>query len=283
MGKKIQILSFYIAWGSRKKPDLGGIQSVLNSGFIPLITWEPWYRPQELPGTTRPEDQPDFSLSEILGGRYDDYIWNWALDLKQISSSIFFRLMHEMNGNWYPWCGSVNRNKPEEFVEVWCYIKSIFDKIGNDQLIWVWSPYVHSVPNESGNEIWRYYPGLKEVDWVALDGYNWGNTQEWSRWQSFEEIFGNGYDHLTQLAPEKPFMLAEVGCAEEGGDKAKWIKETFRILGDRFPKIKALIWFNVKKECDWRIESSFRSLRTFRENVGSWTFTYSDKKLGTYH
>ena len=283
MWKKIQVLSFYIAWGFRRKPDLGEIQSVLNSGFIPLITWEPWYRPQELPGATRPEDQPDFSLSEILSGRYDDYIWNWALDLKQISGPIFFRPMHEMNGNWYPWCGRVNGNKPEEFVEAWCYIKSIFDKIGNDQLIWVWSPHVHSVPNELGNEIRRYYPGPKEVDWVALDGYNWGNTQEWSRWQSFEEIFEKGYDNLTQLAPEKPFMLAEVGCAEEGGDKAKWIERAFRILGDKFPKIKALVWFNIKKECDWRIESSPRSLKAFRENIRNWTFKYSSKKLGMFH
>jgi beta-mannanase len=283
MWKKIQVLSFYIAWGFRRKPDLWEIQSVLNSGFIPLITWEPWYRPQELLGVTRPEDQPDFSLSEILSGRYDDYIWNWALDLKQISGPIFFRPMHEMNGNWYPWCGRVNGNKPEEFVEAWCYIKSIFNKIGNDQLIWVWSPYVHSVPNESGNEIRRYYPGPKEVDWVALDGYNWGNTQEWSRWQSFEEIFEKGYDHLTQLAPEKPFMLAEVGCAEEGGDKAKWIERAFRILADKFPKIKALVWFNIKKECDWRIESSPRSLKAFRENIRNWTFTYSGKKVGMFH
>jgi beta-mannanase len=188
-----------------------------------------------------------------------------------------------MNGNWYPWCGKVNGNRPEEYIEAWSYIRSIFTRAGNDHLIWVWSPYIHSIPDESGNEIRRYYPGPKEVDWVALDGYNWGNTQEWSRWQSFKEIFEKGYDHLTQLAPEKPFMLAEVGCAEEGGDKAKWIERAFRILADKFPKIKILVWFNIKKECDWRIESSPRSLKAFRENIRNWTFTYSNKKVGMFH
>ena len=269
--KRIQILSFYVAWGSgRKSPDLSGIQGVLNGGFIPMITWEPWRWPHELPEGVRREDQPEFSLAMILNGKYDDYIWNWALDLEQISGPLFFRPMHEMNGNWYPWCGKVNGNKPEEYIETWCYIRSIFSKTRNDQLVWVWSPYVHSVPNESGNEIWRYYPGSEEVDWLALDGYNWGETREWSKWEDFGEIFRRGYGNLCQLDSEKPFMMAEIGCAEEGGDKGKWIEEAFQVLKDNFPRIRSLVWFNTKKECDWRIESSFQSLQAFRVGLRNW-------------
>ena len=269
--RRIQILSFYVAWGSgRRGPDVSGIQGVLNSGFIPMITWEPWHWSQELPEGVRPEEQSDFSLSMILNGKYDDYIQNWALDLKEISGPIFLRLMHEMNGNWYPWCGGVNGNQPEEYIETWCYIKSIFNEARNDQLMWVWSPYAHSVPDESGNEIWRYYPGPEEVDWLALDGYNWGKTQEWSRWESFKAIFEEGYDHLAQLAPDKPFMLAEVGCAEEGGDKGDWIEEAFQILKERFQKIETFVWFNTNKECDWRIESSLQSFRAFRKGLTDW-------------
>ena len=269
--KRMQILSFYVAWGSgRRGPDVSGIQGVLNSGFIPLITWEPWRWPHELPEGVCREDQPEFSLAMILNGKYDDYLWNWAHDLKQISGPIFFRPMHEMNGNWYPWCGGVNGNRPEEYIEAWCYIRSIFSKTINDHLIWVWSPYVHSVPAESDNEIWRYYPGLKEVDWVALDGYNWGNTQTWSNWLGFKEIFEEAYEQLASLAPEKPMMIAEVGCAEEGGNKGDWIEEAFQILKESFPKIEALVWFNIKKECDWRIESSLQSFRAFRKGLTDW-------------
>ena len=271
LGERIKILSFYVAWGSgRRGPDVSGIQGVLNSGFIPLITWEPWKWPPELTGDIRPEDQPEFSLSMILNGKYDDYLWNWALDLKEISGPIFFRPMHEMNGNWYPWCGRVNGNKPEEYAETWRYIRSIFNEAQNDQLMWVWSPYAHSVPDESGNEIWRYYPGSEEVDWVALDGYNWGNTQTWSNWLGFKEIFEEAYEELASLAPEKPMMIAEVGCAEEGGNKGDWIEEAFQILKESFPKIEALVWFNIKKECDWRIESSLQSFRAFRKGLTDW-------------
>jgi beta-mannanase len=281
LGERVQILSFYVAWGSgRRNLDISGFQEVLRRGYIPMITWEPWQWPQE---DARPEDQPDYSLSEILKGKYDDYIRSWARDLKQISGPIFFRPMHEMNGNWYPWCGGVSGNQPEEYIEAWCYIRSIFNEARNDQLMWVWSPYAHSVPSEPGNELRRYYPGTKEVDWLALDGYNWGNTQTWSNWLGFKEIFEEAYEQLASLAPEKPMMIAEVGCAEEGGNKGDWIEEAFQILKDKFSKINALIWFNTKKECNWRIESSPQSLKAFRKSVKNWTFMASSKKPGALH
>jgi beta-mannanase len=270
LGRKIHILSFYIAWGSDNcKPDLAGIQDVIKSGYVPMITWEPWKRSTGRDGM-RPEDQPAYSLSAILSGKYDDYIWNWALDLKKISSPIFFRPMHEMNGNWYPWCGKVNGNTPKEYIDAWRYIRSIFQQAENSSVIWVWSPYVHSVPNEPDNDFVQYFPGTQEVDWLALDGYNWGTNREWSRWQSFQDIFENVYDRLTAFSPGKRIMIAEVGCAEEGGDKSRWIEESAETLRNRFPGIKAVVWFNIRKECDWRIESSEKNLASFRRN---WNLT----------
>jgi hypothetical protein len=61
-------------------------------------------------------------------------------------------------------------------------------------------------------------------------------------------------------------MIAEVGCAEEGGDKGRWIQEAFEVWNSRFFRIQALVWFNIQKECDWRIESSPESLTSFRKN-----------------
>jgi beta-mannanase len=276
--KNIHILSFYVAWGSQNcRPDRAGIEEVIQNGFIPMITWEPWQLP-ELTGRTRPEEQPDFSLSTILQGKHDDYIWNWARDLTGLDGPIFFRPLHEMNGNWYPWCGSVNNNRPSEYVETWSYIRSIFREAHNEKLMWVWCPYAHSVPDETGNEMWQYFPGAQEIDWLGLDGYNWGLNREWSRWQSFREIFEKGYNILTQITPDKPIMIAEVGCAEEGGDKSKWIEEAFETLKNRFSRINALVWFNVNKECDWRIESSQKSFTSFRDNWDRYHKNFSNNR-----
>lgn len=277
-GKKIRILSFYIAWEKvRQGPDLEGIDRVTRSGFIPMITWEPWMT-EKLPDTGQPAEQPEFTLSEILNGRYENYIRHWALELTKIKAPVFFRPMHEMNGNWYPWCEKVNGNKPGEYIQAWRYIRSIFRKVQCNGLIWVWCPYAHSVPDEPEKEMSLFYPGNTEVDWVGLDGYNWGITREWFGWQSFRAIFEKGYDSLTTLAPEKSFMIAEVGCAEEGGNKANWISSAFDELEERFPRVKALVWFNIDKECDWRIESSKSSLASFKKCMRR----HSDKTSKTW-
>jgi mannan endo-1,4-beta-mannosidase len=177
--------------------------------------------------------------------------------------------MHEMNGNWYPWCGTVNGNAPGNHVEAWRYMRSLFREVGNNKTIWVWSPYVHCVPDAPGNGISDYFPGTGEVDWLGLDGYNWGKTRDWSSWQGFPEIFDKTYHLVTQLAPGKPVMIAEVGCAEQGGDKGRWIKDAAEALRTRFAQIKTVVWFSVDKECDWRIESSAESLNAFAQH---WTF-----------
>lgn len=271
LGQRIHVLSFYVAWSSdMSRFPFAGIQDLLKSGYTPMMTWEPWKRLHDLPEGTRPEDQPDFSLSEILRGRFDDYIVSWALGLRQVEGPVLFRPMHEMNGNWYPWGGRVNGNTPEKFIETWKYIRAIFREKNSRSLTWIWSPYAQSVPDETGNEIWRYYPGRDEVDWLALDGYNWGDTREWSSWKSFNEIFGEGFKILSRLSMEKPLMVAEMACAEEGGSKEKWIEETFKVLKNEFPRVKALVWFNMDKECDWRIESSIGATGAFQRGCRAW-------------
>lgn len=268
--REVRILSFYIAWGNETDPDLSGIERVFNQGLIPMLTWEPWRLPQDPSISGFPEGQPDFSLDQILSGRYDEYIRRWAHELSKISSPILFRPMHEMNGNWYPWCGSVNGNDPGKYIETWRYLRSIFRGASSNCLDWVWCPYAHSVPEKPGNEIWQYYPGAGEVDVLAMDGYNWGSSRPWSTWQSFDEVFSKSYGVLNGIAPEKPMMIGEMGCAEKGGNKGKWMEEAFGLLKTEFNRIRGLIWFNMNKECDWRIESSFRSFRSFRQGLARW-------------
>jgi hypothetical protein len=65
-------------------------------------------------------------------------------------------------------------------------------------------------------------------------------------------------------------MIAETGCAEEGGSKGAWIDETSRSLKKMFPDVKALVWFDTDKECDWRIASSRESLNAFKAHFTTW-------------
>lgn len=207
-----------------------------------LITWEPF-------GVT---------LQQIARGDQDDVIRKRAKAFRDFAHPVFLRFAHEMNGNWYPWGGAY----PKTFKEAWKRIHRIFREEGASNVVWVWCPNVMSVPQESWNRAEAYYPGNEYVDWIGVDGYNWGNTQKWSRWLDFSEIFEGFYKQFADL---KPIMIAETSSAEGGGNKAEWIARMRHSLKTDFPKVKALIWFQEEKEVDWRVNSSEASRRAFQE------------------
>ena len=265
LGAPISIISWYQAWGSqyaRCRPDL--IQDAHRRQLIPLITWEPWKLPDPFTPGRAPADQPDFTLTRILDGAYDRYIRSWAKSLALCQGTIWLRPMHEMNGDWYPWGGTVNGNTPALFRQVWRHLRSVFQAEGARNVVWLWCPYAHSVPDNEINCLENYFPGVHQIDWLALDGYNWGSTQPWSQWQSFADIFSAAYNRLVALAPHKPIVIPEVGCAEAGGNKAQWLRDTFHQITSHFDKIRAVVWFQIDKECDWRLDSSPASLSAFQ-------------------
>lgn len=156
---------------------------------------------------------------------------------------MYLRFAHEMNGTWFPWSLGVNGNTAQEFRGAWKRIHGIFAQEGATNVRWVWSPYINCSGCSSFSSV---YPGNSYVDWVALDGYNWGTTLSGSSWQSMAQVFGPSYDAVTVLAPTKPFMIPEVTSAEKGGSKAEWIRNAFnRDIPNRLPKTKAVVWFSA--------------------------------------
>ena len=76
------------------------------------------------------------------------------------------------------------------------------------------------------------------------------------------------------MAPDKPFMIAEIGSAEQGGDKASWITNTFNTdIPNRLPKTQAVVWFSQDKtadgETDWRVDTSRASLDAYKAVAAS--------------
>jgi hypothetical protein len=72
------------------------------------------------------------------------------------------------------------------------------------------------------------------------------------------------------MSLHKPLIIAETGSANRGNDKAGWISDAFGTqLLTAFPEIKAFVWFNVKKETDWRIEASSSAQAAFARAIAS--------------
>ncbi|MBI4728868.1 MAG: hypothetical protein HY775_05120 [Acidobacteria bacterium] len=240
IGRKIDIDHHYYAWGD----SFPGQNEVFDrdSGRIPLLTWEPW-------GTT---------LSEIAGGSYDSLIRTRARAVAAFASPVFLRLAHEMNGNWYPWDGSHNGGDPSRYVAAWRRVHDLFASEGATNAVWVWSPNAEDVPAQAWNRFSNYYPGDSYVDWVGVDGYNFGTTEAWGSWRSFEAIFGRIY---SAYAGSKPIMIAETGSAEQGGSKASWLLDAWYRAQVRMPSIAAFVAFDAGK---WRIETSSAATAAFR-------------------
>lgn len=263
-GTPIQLISVYRAWNRCAiEDDMPWLEDLKHLPRDILLTWEPWKVPA---GAHRPYDQPDFALKNIVSGRYDAYIRSFSKELATFSRRIYLRILHEMNGNWYPWCGSVNGNSSRSFIDAWNHIRNLVNLEVPSGIEWVWSPYAHSYPEESSNSIVNYFPGDDVIDWVAIDGYNWGSSKEWSVWQSFEDIFSDAYESMIVIT-QRPFMVGEMACGELGGSKGLWISEALHALNTRFNKIRIIIWFDINKECDWRIMSSSDSLEAFRAGM----------------
>jgi len=241
IGRKLQIDNHYYGWSSTFPGDWERWDAA--QGRIPMVTWD------------------GASLDEIVSGRADALIRARARAVRAFRAPLFLRFAAEMNGDWLPWSGVANGRDPDEYVLAWRRVHSIFGEEGASNAIWVWCVNSADVPREPWNSFTRYYPGDAYVDWVGVDGYNWGTTREWSSWQSFASIFDPLY---RGFAGRKPIMISEVSSAEEGGSKAAWIASAARTLKTRFPAVRAVVWFNIDKEADWRIDSSASALRAFR-------------------
>lgn len=98
IGRKLDVVHFYQAWGGRWKAFDQRSLSVAGGDRAVMLSWEPW-----VPGG--PADQADFSLESILSPRHVGYITTWAGQLRSYGQTVYLRPMHEMNGNWYPWSG----------------------------------------------------------------------------------------------------------------------------------------------------------------------------------
>ena len=78
------------------------------------------------------------------------------ITLRALRARIHLRPMHEMNGNWYPWAGTVNGNSPKLFRAAWRRMHRIFAKQRARNVRWVVSPIVENVPRTRANRFQRY-------------------------------------------------------------------------------------------------------------------------------
>ena len=215
------------------------MRGVAERGVTPLITWSPG---------------AGFDMRELLAGDYDDYIVRQADRAADWGRPVMIRPFHEMNGTWTSYGPPGTR--PADFVSGWRHVVDLFRDRGVQNVSWVWTPNVMS--EEQTAAVAPLYPGDAYTDWVGMDGYNFGAP--WLEWRT---LFEPTYRSITSFT-SKPFMIAEWGSAEGGGDKAAWITAFFRDMPEVMPGVDAVVSFNRVAEEDFRVDSSPAALAAYR-------------------
>jgi hypothetical protein len=238
----------------------GPLENIRLHGSIPVLSWSS----QSIPSY---KNEPDFQLSDVIAGRYDSYIREFATKAKAWGHPFMLRFNWEMNGKWFPWHEGVNGNQPGEFVTSWRHVHDIFKEVGATNVTWVWCP---NVEYSGATPLASVYPGDAYVDWTGLDGYNRGtNPVDPEGWKSFSQVYKSSYNAIAgTIAPSKPLMVGEVASSEIGGSKSAWIKDMLAKVPAEFPKIRALLYFDkYDSSMDWPLETSTSAVSAFAEGV----------------
>jgi beta-mannanase len=196
------------------------------------------------------------NTSEIAQGRHDVYLRQLSEAVRELGKPVFLRYAHRMDlPSASSWVGD-----PASYVAAWRHVHEIFSGL---PVSWVWTPTAAAFAGDRPAE--RFYPGDDYVDWIAADGYNSFGCGGQREWRQLSEVFGDFY--AWGSARGKPLMIAEAGSTEDPADpgrKAAWFDNAARQLATEMPNVQALVYFDARKTCDYRVATSARSLEAFK-------------------
>jgi hypothetical protein len=269
----LPLIHFYTAWGDapENRFPLRLVTAVWNLGSVPVVTWEPWlsaFDNVRHPFLPLREDRDLHGLAAVARGDYDFYVDVWAAEAARFGQPLFVRFAHEMNDPYrYPW--GPQHNSKEEFIAAWRHVVDRFRRAGATNVIWVWSPHV-------AHDWWDlYYPGDAYADWVATGALNFGPIAQWSEWWSLDDILGTRYERLASFG--RPVMIAEFGSLAVGGDRAGWYRDALTGLPERYPAVKAMLFFHAAadqtvtyQKVDWSFTEDQAVRDAIAGSLASW-------------
>ena len=281
VGKPQAIVASSSYWGEQTFPR-ANLEVISRYGAVPLLFWSPWDKPYEQ------NLGPDrFSLTNILAGKLDAYIDQWADSARDYGKPILVAWGLEMNGTWFPWSGhfygggkvatTQNGRKlfagPEYYKKAYRYVVDRVRARGAKNIQWVFHVNNYSYPQDLWNQFAEYYPGPDYVDWLGTSAY--GKQFAKDPWVEPIDTFEYPYHDLATLDPDKPMMLAEWGIGEfpKAGNKGQWIKESFSEIKTKCPRIKAIVFWHERWQnkdesfSNLRVQSSPGSLSAYRTGI----------------
>ncbi|NNE72649.1 MAG: hypothetical protein HKN26_03220 [Acidimicrobiales bacterium] len=194
----------------------------------------------------------------VAGGEFDDALENAARQIAGSGHTVLFSLHHEPEDN-VPAAGS-----NADYVAMMRHAHEVMEPIAGSQLVWFINYRGHSFG--SYEQVEAMYPGDDVIDWISWNPYNWFGCQDLAEWKSFEEQAARFYQWATTEHPGKPLMIGETATNEDPADpdrKARWIADMGAALQDRYPEVRAVLWFHqsgATNFCERRWDTSPQSV-----------------------
>ena len=266
LNRKVDI--FHIFQKINEEPKLETMQEALDRGYIVLLTLEPWQG--------REHNNDMYSPQEIINGSIDQDIDRWAVALNSLEyqkGKVIIRPMHEINGNWYPWCAYTTGSSPENSKQAYIHVVDRF-KSTNKNLLFMFGINYRGVKYEEGRV--EYIYDVNETllddnyyDFIGISGYN--RVSKNHQWKTFSELYHPMYVNLTNNT-NKPIWITEISSPSKGGDKAEWTRDMFYQVKYNYKEIDAIVWFDENKWfegeiTDWAFDSTPECKIAFKESV----------------
>lgn len=204
------------------------------------------------------------SSASINSGTQDAFIRRRALAYKALGGSIMLAFGPEMDRRTI-------QGTPQQFIDAWTRVRSIFARAGAANVAFVWCPTAYGFATGRAQP---YYPGDDEVGWLCADGYNWGTIHPSSTWSSFPQVFRAFLDWAHSEHPGVPAVLGEWASVEDPdrpGRKAEWINNARLKIEQRYPQLRGLIYFDTigydattGARVDWRANTSQSAYDAFK-------------------
>ncbi len=140
--------------------------------FLEVKQWDGTYKLQDSihQGSVGSKELWD---SLFIDGTEYNKSWKAQLDcnaeiyqaFKDLGLPVTFRPMHEANGEWF-WWGMKSYLTSEDLREMWLYVRSYYDELELDNILWIYAPNYGSVES-----VISYYPGDDKCDLIGMDWY----------------------------------------------------------------------------------------------------------------
>ncbi|KAG5189577.1 glycoside hydrolase superfamily [Tribonema minus] len=184
------------------------------------------------------------NLANIASGTYDTQLYNFGLEAAAYGRKISTRILHEINGDWYPWCAFAPGNSIDQFYEAFVRVVNALRGSGADLKIQL----AYAAQNAAGydNPFIDFFEPIKDyVDEVCVSAYNLCGDK-YSENKPLRDIMGEWYKQVTWFT-DLPICIAEMSSTGHCEGKPAWIADAWDTITNEFTQVRTINWFFENK------------------------------------